>query len=82
MFYKQSAWRRVSSLCRRLPKALTDPGIVKIPKPKVEDEGQSTDSQKKAESETPLPQTLVRIPTEHAPMLQPEPSSGGIGSGD
>lgn len=37
---------------------------VKIPKPKDE-EGQSEPTQKMA-----LPQTLVRIPTEHAPALQ------------
>jgi DASH complex subunit DAD2 len=53
---------------------------VKIPKPKENDD-QGKDSQKKAESEHPLPQTLVRIPTEHAPMLQ-QPSSGGGGYGE
>jgi hypothetical protein len=34
--------------------------IAKIPKPKEETE----------ENTVPLPQTLVRIPTEHAPALQ------------
>ncbi|PSN64010.1 hypothetical protein BS50DRAFT_576636 [Corynespora cassiicola Philippines] len=43
----------------------------KLPKPKDED-----DAEKKAESEPPLPQTLVRIPTQHAPALMPQPSSG------
>lgn len=42
--------------------------LAKIPKPKdEEDEG----GEKKPEStELPLPQTLVRIPTEQAPLLQ------------
>ncbi|EJT76879.1 hypothetical protein GGTG_06793 [Gaeumannomyces tritici R3-111a-1] len=36
----------------------------KLPKPKSEDEGWSETA------ETALPQTLVRIPTEHAPTIQ------------
>lgn len=36
----------------------------KLPKPKSEDEGWSDTA------ETALPQTLVRIPTEHAPTIQ------------
>jgi len=54
---------------------------VKIPKPKEAEDGECADGQKKAESEIALPQTLVRIPTEHAPMLQ-QSSSGGGGSGE
>lgn len=54
---------------------------MKIPKPKDTEEGTSDDTQKKDESEVQLPQTLVRIPTEHAPMLQ-QASSGAGGSGE
>ncbi|KAI0200629.1 DASH complex subunit Dad2-domain-containing protein [Astrocystis sublimbata] len=39
----------------------------KIPSPKVADNSQSTPEEPPA---VPLPQTLVRIPTEHAPALQ------------
>ncbi|KAI3328063.1 DASH complex subunit Dad2-domain-containing protein [Xylariaceae sp. AK1471] len=38
----------------------------KIPNPRAAENGQSTTE----EPEVPLPQTLVRIPTEHAPALQ------------
>jgi DASH complex subunit DAD2 len=55
--------------------------IVKIPKPKDEEDNVKVNVEKKAESELPLPQTLVRIPTEHAPMLQ-QSSSGGQGNGE
>ncbi|CAG8981158.1 hypothetical protein HYALB_00005873 [Hymenoscyphus albidus] len=41
----------------------------KIPKPKEPDQPEGSDAQKK-QPELELPQTLVRIPTEHAPMLQ------------
>jgi DASH complex subunit DAD2 len=41
--------------------------VVKIPKPK----GRDADTvQEKSGDELDLPQTLVRIPTEHAPMLK------------
>lgn len=43
--------------------------VVKIPKPKETDQPEGEQGQKK-EAELELPQTLVRIPTEHAPMLQ------------
>lgn len=52
--------------------------IVKLPKPKDSEDIEAADSQKKPDAENPLPQTLVRIPTEHAPMLQ-QASSGGNG---
>jgi DASH complex subunit DAD2 len=53
---------------------------VKIPKPKEgEDDGGTSETT--TESETSLPQTLVRIPTEHAPMLQ-STNTGGGGSGE
>ncbi|KAF2204772.1 hypothetical protein GQ43DRAFT_437651 [Delitschia confertaspora ATCC 74209] len=45
----------------------------KLPKPKEED-----DAEKKPEAEAPLPQTLVRIPTQHAPALIPQSTSGSI----
>jgi DASH complex subunit DAD2 len=54
---------------------------VKIPKPKDMEESGSDEAQKKDEAEGQLPQTLVRIPTEHAPMLQQQPSASG-GSGE
>jgi DASH complex subunit DAD2 len=62
---------------------LADTATVKIPKPKGSDEGDGEEegTQKKSESEPALPQTLVRIPTERAPMLQQQSSSGG-GSGE
>jgi DASH complex subunit DAD2 len=47
---------------------------VKIPKPKEAPENE--DEQKQQETELELPQTLVRIPTEHAPMLQPQSNPG------
>ena len=51
---------------------------MKIPTPKgIEGEGEEEGQGKKAESEPALPQTLVRIPTEHAPMLQQQGSGGG-----
>ncbi|QSZ32970.1 hypothetical protein DSL72_002554 [Monilinia vaccinii-corymbosi] len=43
---------------------------MKIPKPKGSNDDDD-ESEGKTGSELPLPQTLVRIPTEHAPMLQP-----------
>ncbi|RAL61336.1 hypothetical protein DID88_009472 [Monilinia fructigena] len=43
---------------------------MKIPKPKEPNDIEE-ESERKTGSEVPLPQTLVRIPTEHAPMLQP-----------
>jgi DASH complex subunit DAD2 len=55
--------------------------IVKIPKPKDEEDSIKVNVEKKTESELPLPQTLVRIPTEHAPMLQ-QSSSGVQGNGE
>lgn len=61
----------------QLWKVLTIPRLiqpVKIPKPKEAPENE--DSQTAQEAETELPQTLVRIPTEHAPMLQQHSSSG------
>lgn len=46
--------------------------VVKIPKPK--DEQEST-------NEVPLPQTLVRIPTEQAPLLQEQAGIADGGGG-
>ncbi|KAE8445656.1 hypothetical protein EG329_012953 [Mollisiaceae sp. DMI_Dod_QoI] len=49
---------------------------MKIPKPKETEDGETKEVGTKSETEMPLPQTLVRIPTEHAPML-PQTSTGG-----
>jgi DASH complex subunit DAD2 len=59
--------------------ALADICKVKIPKPKARDEGegQAQGVEKKSDSVSALPQTLVRIPTEHAPILQQQSSVGG-----
>jgi DASH complex subunit DAD2 len=43
---------------------------VKIPKPKGSEASEDHMAEIKAEVEVELPQTLVRIPTEHAPMLK------------
>ncbi|KAH7125670.1 DASH complex subunit Dad2-domain-containing protein [Dendryphion nanum] len=43
----------------------------KLPKPKEEE-----DAEKASGPEVPLPQTLVRIPTQHAPALLPQATSG------
>ncbi|KAF2872478.1 DASH complex subunit Dad2-domain-containing protein [Massariosphaeria phaeospora] len=45
----------------------------KLPKPKDEDEGEE-----KPDPEPPLPQTLVRIPTQHAPALTEQANSGSV----
>lgn len=52
---------------------------MKIPKPKDTEEAEGT--LKEVKSEASLPQTLVRIPTEHAPMLQ-QGTGGGVGMGE
>ncbi|PMD66163.1 uncharacterized protein K444DRAFT_607602 [Hyaloscypha bicolor E] len=52
---------------------------MKIPRPKEGEDNTTVNVEKKADSELPLPQTLVRIPTEHAPMLQQSSSGGGNG---
>ncbi|KAK2625665.1 hypothetical protein QTJ16_004977 [Diplocarpon rosae] len=51
---------------------------MKLPKPKDTEETEGDNPQQKEFSEPALPQTLVRIPTEHAPMLQ-QASVGGNG---
>jgi DASH complex subunit DAD2 len=53
----------------------TDRLVVKIPRPKDGEENKVEET--KDESEIPLPQTLVRIPTEHAPMLQQAEGDSG-----
>ncbi|KAL5381503.1 hypothetical protein PMIN06_001917 [Paraphaeosphaeria minitans] len=40
----------------------------KLPKPKEDDDAEKT------EAEPPLPRTLVRIPTQHAPAVLPQPT--------
>ena len=73
VFSKLLVWLQVSS---GEPHVLwlvvdTNPATVKIPKPKEQMDLQESAGENIEESELPLPQTLVRIPTEHAPMLQP-----------
>lgn len=51
---------------------------MKIPKPKDEN-GNEVDGKQEDESEVPLPQTLVRIPTKDAPRLEQVTSSGAAG---
>lgn len=51
-------------------------GSVKIPKPKETEDAEPKDEETTAA--IPLPQTLVRIPTEHAPMLQQNSTGGGM----
>jgi DASH complex subunit DAD2 len=80
MSFALLAWPPVSSKYP-FPKPSTDLGTVKIPKSKEGEDTTERNLQKKAESELPLPQTFVRIPTEHAPMLQ-QPSSGSGGNAD
>lgn len=46
----------------------------KLPKPKEEQ-----DVETKVEDETPLPQTLVRIPTQHAPAVIEQANAGTKG---
>ena len=70
-----------SEFVRPARESLNKTCLVKIPKPKEGEENTEDNLQKKAESELQLPQTLVRIPTEHAPMLQ-QPSAGGGGNAD
>ena len=65
----------VYALC--MSKGTTNTAAVKIPKPKRMDEADGEDTPTKTESE--LPQTLVRIPTEHAPMLQSVAGGGDAG---
>ena len=66
---------------RSNPRIAANRYLVKIPKPKDTEESGSDETQKKDEAEGQLPQTLVRIPTEHAPMLQQQPGASG-GSGE
>jgi hypothetical protein len=62
------------------PSHSTNSGTVKIPNPKEAEEEATEKTQRKPEMA--LPQTLVRIPTEHAPMLQAASSAGaGAGAG-
>lgn len=66
---------------QNLGRTSTDLISVKIPKPK-EAEGDDIEGQKDDESEVPLPQTLVRIPTEHAPALQQQVEANSGTSGE
>jgi DASH complex subunit DAD2 len=52
---------------------------VKMPKPKETEGSEPKEEGTKSDPAIQLPQTLVRIPTEHAPMLQ-QNSTGGVNS--
>ena len=71
----RSAWLQVScSETINSPQKLIS--LVKIPRPK-EPDTDTDDVQTKTDTpESGLPQTLVRIPTEHAPMLQAATNGG------
>ena len=62
---KYTSWSQYVGIC-------ADSIAAKLPKPK-EDE----DAEKKVEPELPLPQTLVRIPTQHAPALLSQTAPSG-----
>lgn len=48
-----------------------------MPKPKEEE-----DVEAKAETEPPLPQTLVRIPTQHAPAVIEQANAGAAAAAE
>jgi DASH complex subunit DAD2 len=48
-----------------------------LPKPKDED-----DAEAKQENEPPLPQTLVRIPTQHAPAVIEQANAGAAAAAE
>jgi DASH complex subunit DAD2 len=48
-----------------------------LPKPKDED-----DAEAKQENEPPLPQTLVRIPTQHAPAVIEQANAGAAATAE
>jgi hypothetical protein len=54
---------------------VSDARIAKLPQPKGEED---PDAEKKTESDLPLPQTLVRIPTQHAPALVQQSTSESV----
>ncbi len=82
MFFKLSEWLLVSWQCTPILTELeANQDAVKLPKPKDSEGPEEDNSQKKDDSEHPLPQTLVRIPTEHAPLLQ-QASTGGANSAE
>jgi DASH complex subunit DAD2 len=69
-----------SSKCRAVALAskmgqVSNSRIAKLPQPKGEED---LDAEKKTEPDLPLPQTLVRIPTQHAPALVQQSTSGSV----
>lgn len=48
-----------------------------MPKPKDED-----DAETREEAEPPLPQTLVRIPTQHAPAVLEQANAGAAAAAE
>lgn len=54
---------------------------MKIPPPRASDDGTEAADEGDGESEVPLPQTLVRIPIEHASTVQ-QAAAGDDGTND
>lgn len=75
MYFVPSTWRPVSitqlAIQGIIDEQLAERSLAKLPKPKDDEDGAHEN-----ESEPPLPQTLVRIPTQHAPALLAQPTSG------
>ena len=74
MFLELSRWLRVGATLDYVRFQLTR-DVAKIPSPK-DTEGNEEVVVSKKDAEVPLPQTLVRIPTDQAPLLAQQTSSG------
>lgn len=75
-FFVLSTWLPVSIFCAESStRPLTR--LAMMPKPK-EDE----DAEAKQETEPPLPQTLVRIPTQHAPAVIEQANAGAASAAE
>ena len=71
-----SIWRPVSVMQIMITTShLTSEAL--IPKPKDEE-----DAETKQETEPPLPQTLVRIPTQHAPAVIEQANAGAAAAAE
>jgi DASH complex subunit DAD2 len=70
-----STWHPVSCSLHGLVALHHLTGIAILPKPKDEEEAEA---ETKPKSEPPLPQTLVRIPTQHAPAVIEQANAGVV----
>lgn len=77
MFFVPSVWLPVCLMQRSLGESLIIYCVAKIPVP-TENNSDSTEVPKPASSDLPLPQTLVRIPTEQAPILEQAIKNGEV----